>query len=111
MPSITLTDSEFQSLPDDFQRFLMAKFYPGIEVPEVETEVGQPAEMEDDDKEHLVLLNPTFASEILEGLSLKTKNLIRYIVTCPGRGLLAQRGSGALRHEARRIGWVLDGYH
>ena len=86
MPSITLTDHEFQELPGDFQRFLMAKFYPCLDMPEVEA--GQPAEVGEDDDEHVASLTPSVAASILEDLKGRTKQVMRYIATCPADGFL-----------------------
>ena len=84
MPSITITEVEFQQLPGTLQRLLMAKFLPDL--------IGQSSESPDVDDDSRSPTNTSITqaiiSEIFDSLSPKTQQVMRIIASHPVTGFM-----------------------
>jgi hypothetical protein len=78
MPSLIISDAEFQLLPDDVQQVLIAKFLPTAEVS------GEPTSSDEGDEPPD--LSPAQAKKIIHGCADKTIDVIRQIAEFPVSG-------------------------
>ncbi len=79
MPSLLISDAEFQMLPDDVQQHLIARFLPTSEEVAAEPVLSN----EDEDPPDL---SPAQAKKVISGCSPKTIEVIRKIIEFPVTG-------------------------
>ena len=78
MPSLVISEIEFQLLPDDVQQVLLTKFLSGV------GDAARPSSA--DDGEGPPDLSPAQAKNVIAGCSPKTVEVIRQIVDFPATG-------------------------
>lgn len=85
MPSIVLTNKDFQALPEPFQKLLLAQFTSGTNF--INKDDDRPAvKAPGDDDEELPDLSPSQTKKACESFTDKTKDFIRQIVSFPEDG-------------------------
>lgn len=84
MPTLTITEDEFRTLPEDCQKALLACFLPDVDLDA--TDVGQPSARGRDEDEEPSDLSVKQAQKTFSSFSDRTKEIVRWIVTRPASG-------------------------